>query len=267
MGGRISILMYHQVGEFPPMSRHRPNYCHHRRFAAQMRFLKGFGFRVLRLDEALACLGGAQPLPRRAVVLTFDDGYEGFLRHALPELQRHGFPALVYLVSGYLGGTADWFAKDPGRAIPRLLSCEQVRALRAAGIDFGSHTATHPKLAGLDPERQGRELRGSKAVLEDLLGAPIRHLCYPYGSFDRTTLSAAYQVGYQSAVTCLRGPATPEDHPLVLPRKGISYGDNLLGYAWKLLVKQRPTPTLSAWRQQSAELPGGWPATRPQAPQ
>lgn len=258
MGGRLSILMYHQVGDFPPMPTHRPNYCHHRRFAAQMRMLKNFGFRVLRLDEALACLRGEQPLPPRAVVLTFDDGYEGFLRYALPELQRHGFPALVYLISGYLGRSADWLAKDPGRVIPRLLSAEQVCTLRDAGIDLGSHSKTHPRLAELDPDRQERELRDSKAALEDLLGQSVPHLCYPYGSFNRSTVAAAHQAGYQSAVTCLRGPATPQDHPLVLPRKAISYGDDWVGFAWKLLVKQRPTPTLTAWRRQGAELPGGW---------
>ncbi len=265
MGGRLSILMYHQVGDFPPMRTHRPNYCHHRRFAAQMGLLKGLGFRVLRLDEALACLRGERPLPSRAVALTFDDGYEGFLRFALPELQRHGFPALVYLISGYLGRSADWFAKDPGRAVPRLLSGEQARGLRAAGIDLGSHSVTHPRLAGLDPETQRRELCDSKAALEDLLREPVPHLCYPYGSFDGTTVTAAHRAGYRSAVTCLRGPATPADHPLVLPRKGISYGDSLLGFAWKLLVKQRPTPTLEDWRRRSEELPGGWSAARPQA--
>lgn len=263
MGGRLSILMYHQVGDFSSMRAHRPNYCHHRRFAAQMGFLRDFGFRVLRLDEALAGLRGERPLPPRSVVLTFDDGYEGFLRHALPELQRHGFPALVYLISGYLGRTADWFAKDPGRPIPRLLSAEQARDLRAAGIDIGSHSATHPRLAALDPEAQGRELGDSKAALEDLLGEPVHHLCYPYGSFNQTTVTLAHRAGYRSAVTCLRGPATAEDHPLVLPRKGISYGDSLLGYAWKLLVKQRPTPTLTEWRGRGAELPGGWVTARP----
>ena len=56
MTNRISILMYHQVGEFEPMKKHRANYCDHRRFAAQMGLLKRFGYRVLDLDQALACL-------------------------------------------------------------------------------------------------------------------------------------------------------------------------------------------------------------------
>ncbi len=252
--GRISILMYHQVGDFPPMRRHRANYCQHRRFAAQMGFLKRFRYAVLSLDEALACLSGAKATPDRAVVLTFDDGYEGFLRYALPVLQRHGFPAIVYLISGYLGRFADWFAKDPGRPIPRLMNAAQVRQLSAAGVTVGSHTATHVKLGEVGPAVRRAELADSKAALEDLLGGPVRHLCYPFGSFDPRAVAAALEAGYRSAVTCLKGPAEPLDHPLVLPRKGISYGDNLVGYAWKLAVKNRPKPDLVAWRGMRADL-------------
>ena len=127
MSGRISILMYHQVGDFPPMQGHRANYCDRRRFASQMRFLRRFGYRVLSLDEALVCLRGEQLAPPRAVVLTFDDGYEGFLHHAMPELQRHGFPAIVYAISGWVGRKAEGFAKDLGRPIPRLMSANQLR--------------------------------------------------------------------------------------------------------------------------------------------
>lgn len=254
MSGRISILMYHQVGVFPPMQRHRANYCDRRRFASQMRFLKRFGYRVLSMDEALACLQGECPVPTRAVVLTFDDGYEGFVRYALPELERHGFPAIVYVISGWVGRKAEWFAKDPGRPIPQLMSAAQVREIRAAGVAVGSHTVNHVKLGEVDPALQREELSTSKAALEDLLGESVRHLCYPFGSFDRSAVEAAGETGYQSAVTCLRGPAEASDHPLVLPRKGISWGDNLIGYLWKLAVKNRPKPDLVAWRDRRDEL-------------
>ena len=254
MSSRISILMYHQVGDFPPMQGHRANYCDHRRFASQMRFLKRFRYRVLSLDEALVCLRGERAPPPRAVVLTFDDGYEGFLHYALPELQRHGFPAIVYAISGWVGRKAEWFAKDPGRPIPRLMSADQLREIRAAGIAVGSHTANHVKLDEVDPAAQRAEITASRTALEDLVGEPVEHFCYPYGSFDRSAVEAAREAGYQSAVTCLRGAAEPVDHPLVLPRKAISYGDNLIGYFWKLAVKNRPKPDLVAWRNRRGEL-------------
>ena len=117
MANSINILMYHQVGDFPPMPAHRSTYCHYRRFQREMTFLHRFGYRVLSLDQALACLDGEQPIPPKAVVLTFDDGYENFYEYAWPVLERYRFPAMVYLLSGLLGQPSSWFARD-GRATP-----------------------------------------------------------------------------------------------------------------------------------------------------
>ena len=252
---RLSILMYHQIGDFAPMKAHRANYCDRRRFAAQMGFLARFGYTVLSLEQALSGLRGECRIPPRAVVLTFDDAYDNFADHALPILERHAFPATVYAISGWLGRRADWFAKDPGRPLPTLMSGARLRAVRAAGITVGSHTVNHVKLAETDSRTRRTELSASKIALEDVLGEPVDHLCYPFGSFDLDTIQAAAEAGYRSATTCLRGAAHLADHPLALPRKAISYGDNRLGYWWKLAVKQAPKPALSEWRMRMMDGP------------
>ena len=239
MAERISILMYHQVGDFPPMQGHRSTYCHYRRFAAQMAYLSRFGYNVIGLDAALAGLRGERRIPPRAVVLTFDDGYENFYEHAYPALARYGFPAMVYLLSGLIGKDADWFAGD-GRATPALMDADRVRQLRQAGIDFGSHGVTHVKLAQTDREHVREEIFRSKAALEELLDEEVRHFCYPYGSHNDAVVETAREAGYASAVTCERAAAVPSDDPLALPRKAISYGDNLVGYFWKLHMKNKP---------------------------
>jgi peptidoglycan/xylan/chitin deacetylase (PgdA/CDA1 family) len=250
----ISILMYHQVGEFAPMKAHRANYCDHRRFARQMAFLRHAGFRVIGLDRALACLRGEVPTPARAVVLTFDDAYENFADYALPVLAHHGFPATVYAISGWVGRRAEWFAKDPDRPVPMLMDAGRLRQIRASGVTVGSHTVNHLKLAEVTPAVKREELAASRAALEDLLGEEVRHLCYPYGSLDVDAVRAAAETGYLSAVTCLRGAATGEDHLLVLPRKAISFGDSLAGFAWKLLFKHAPKPALEDWRERMQGL-------------
>lgn len=235
----IQILMYHQVGRFPAMKAHRATYCDHRRFAAQMAYLGRFGYSVLRMDEALACLRGERPTPPRAVVLTFDDGYENFYEYAWPVLRRHGFPALVYLISDLIGQPARWLAADD-LATPPLMSAERIRQLRGEGVDFGSHAVSHVRLAQIDTTAIRAEVRDSKAALEDVLGEEVRHFCYPFGSHDRRAVDAVAEAGYASATTCVRAPATPADDPLTLPRKAISFGDNLIGYFWRLHVKNTP---------------------------
>jgi len=252
----VGILVYHQVGDFKPMRRHRANYCDRRRFIRQMALLARLGYRVLDLDTALDCLAGAQAAPARAVVLTFDDAYENFAQQALPVLQDHGFPATVYAISGWLGRRAEWFAAEPDRPIPDLMSAQRLREVHAAGITIGSHTASHTRLHRVSRLVLRQELRDSKAALEDILGDEVRHLSYPYNSFDRATVHAAARAGYASATTCLRGLATVADHPLALPRLAISFGDRLLAYWWRLLLGPKAAPALVEWRRHLADEPG-----------
>ena len=120
------------------------------------------------------------------------------------------------------------------------MSAERIRELRGLGIDFGSHGAGHLKLAQQSTELIRDDVRRSKAALEDVLGEAVRHFCYPYGSHDRRAVDAVADAGYASATTCVRSPATPADDPLTLPRKAISWGDNLLGYFWRLHMKNTP---------------------------
>jgi peptidoglycan/xylan/chitin deacetylase (PgdA/CDA1 family) len=250
MANSINILMYHQVGDFPPMPAHRSTYCHYRRFQREMAFLYRFGYRVLSLDQALACLDGDQPIPSRAVVLSFDDGYENFYEYAWPVLEHYRFPAMVYLLSGLLGQPSSWFARD-GRATPLLMDRERILQLRKLGVDFGSHGVSHSKLAEVDADTVQFEVTESKRSLEDLLNEEVRHFCYPYGSHDQTAFKAVQRAGYRSAVTCQRSAATPAFHTLLLPRKAISYGDTLPGFAWKLWMKDKPKQPPLRWREPS----------------
>ena len=227
--------MYHQVGRFDAPSRHRACYCDVDRFGRQMSYLKRFGYRVLDLDEALRALYGATALPRRSVVLTFDDGYRNFREQAFPILQRFGFPATVYLVSGLLGKRAEWlYVVHPK---PPLMDAGEIRELHRKGIRFGAHGVTHARLTRLDPAAAREEIFASRRRLEDLLGETVEHFCYPYGDYDEETRRLVRLAGYRSALTCIRGAANEADNPLEIPRKAISYGDSLLGYAWKLHMK------------------------------
>ena len=73
-----------------------------------------------------------------------------------------------------------------------------------------------------------------------MLGEPVNHFCYPFGSHDLRAVDAVADAGYLSGTTCIRSPASVADDPLTLPRKAISYGDNLLGYYWRLHMKNTP---------------------------
>ena len=235
----VNILMYHQVGLFARPTHHRANFCHVERFRQHMKWLKRLRCHVIGMDVAAAGLRGERPLPPRAIVITFDDGYENFHEFALPALREHQFPALVYVVSGLLGKTAAWL--DPTGLPPApLMSAARIRDLRRAGIQIGSHTVTHPRLDQLSTPAARRELADSKSALEDVLGEQVNHLCYPYGSHDLEIMRAAAEIGYLTGTTCVRAAARPGDDLLALPRQAIHYGDGPFRFVRRILLDHRP---------------------------
>ncbi len=120
MGGALDILTYHAItrGE-PPIK----DWCFlpARKFAAQMRVIKHSGVPVLPLAEAVDGLVNGT-LNRRVIALTFDDGYQNNVTTALPILERHGFPATVFPVSGVIDRrTTIW----PSRINAAISACQR----------------------------------------------------------------------------------------------------------------------------------------------
>jgi peptidoglycan/xylan/chitin deacetylase (PgdA/CDA1 family) len=125
------------------------------------------------------------------VVLTFDDGYDDNW-FAFQELERRGMKGVFFVVTSALD--------TPGR-----LSREQVKAMAEAGMEIGSHSATHVDLRGLRRKRQMDEAQGSKQVLEGLLGRPVISFCYPGGASSGLTSSVLEEAGYWFARTTAGG--------------------------------------------------------------
>lgn len=203
----MRTLLYHRI---VPAADHGERFCVSLEgFERQMHALERRGWRGGSIGEAAG--GDGQPLENRRFALTFDDGYEDFERLALPVLERCGFTATVFVVTGYVGGTADW---GGGPGIP-LLGWTSIRDLRERGIEFGSHTRTHPHLADLPPARAREEIRGSRKELEDHLGSRVRWLAYPYGESDRGVRELAREAGYEDAFGVLPRRPGPYNRPRV----------------------------------------------------
>jgi peptidoglycan/xylan/chitin deacetylase (PgdA/CDA1 family) len=231
--------MYHQVGYFPRPSAHRSTYCHIRRFRLQMRYLKMAGIPVLSLQQAHAILFEGQPFRGHGVVLTFDDGCIDFRDNVWPLLRDHGFPAAVFVVSGLIGKTAEWFARD-GRDAPMIMDAQTITELSRQGVTFGPHTLTHPRLSELDDGAIAHEVRESKLRMDAILDRPTAFFCYPYGDYDDRVRAVVRQAGFRAALSCIRGSAYPgREDPYQVPRKAISHGDTLAGFWWKLHMKNR----------------------------
>lgn len=240
---KVQILMYHRVGNFPGrVKKHGALYCHLPRFQAQMEMFKQLGYNIITLNHAVAGLKQESELPKKSMVLTFDDAYVDFLEHAAPVLLKFGYPATVYAVSSRVGGHSEWVAKDQLEPAP-LMTAGQLREIERLGFTVGSHTKSHPRLAEQSSTVVRREVGDSKIELEDLLGKSVEHFCYPYGSHNSSVAQIVEESGYSSATTCVRAVATPEFSSFTLPRKAVSRGDSLLGVWWKIAAKNKPKQT------------------------
>ena len=172
----LPILTYHSLDTAGSVISTHPD-----QFRAQMRQLHETGWRVISLGELIRLLQDRQPLPPRTAVITFDDGYRNLYELAWPVLREHGFPATVFVVADRCGDDNYW----PGQptAIPRfeLLDVPEMIEMSRHGIEFGSHSLTHPDLARLNAAEATREIVESQRILQDRLGQAVRYFCYPYG--------------------------------------------------------------------------------------
>ena len=231
-GTDVPVLMYHEVSPTPHPSFQRYTVTV-RQFARQMRWLAALGYQAIDMDALVRARMGQGSLPKRPVLITFDDGFQGCADHALPVLRSHNFTAVFYLVAGLMGKTSRWMLPEVGLELS-LMSWENARALAAEGLQCGAHTLTHPRLAGLDRARCRAELVDARRLLEDELGRPAVHLAYPFGSYDPGVQGIAAEAGYVTACSTRAGLSGADDDLLALHRVTIYGHDSLFDFACRL---------------------------------
>ena len=115
------------------------------------------------------------------IVCTFDDGYEGLVKNALPIMGKYNYTATVYVCTDYFGKFNDWNYKDKTRR--RHMSVEELKTLQEYGWEIGSHGVSHQSLLRLNDEEILYQLSHSKEILESQFGS-ISTYAYPYGDFS-----------------------------------------------------------------------------------
>ncbi|HEX9186858.1 MAG TPA: polysaccharide deacetylase family protein [Vicinamibacteria bacterium] len=227
----LRVLTYHRVNDDHPRDRLSvPT----RTFAAQMQALAGSRRPVVALADALPALRGEAALPPRAVALTFDDGYADNHAEALPALERHGFAAAFFVVTGAVGTTTtiDRYAACCGA--DRMLGWDEVRDLVARGHAIGGHGRRHRELAALAADEVRDEVEGSRRDIEDRLGEAPRLFCYPRGSVDAEVRRIVAAAGYEAACTVRPGANAPGTDLLALRRTEIAGDDTVEDFLFKL---------------------------------
>lgn len=214
--GPIPILVYHQIAEAPPKgSPFRSLYVAPRAFARQMAWLKLLGYTGLSMSALQPYLQGERT--GKVVGITFDDGYQNNLTHALPALLEQGFSSTCYAVSGLLGKTNVW-DENVGIAQTPLMNEGEIRQWANAGQEIGSHTRCHLDLTATDDAKCQVEMTLGKTELQSVIGQPVGHFCYPYGHYEPKHVAMARELGFLTATTTQRSRCHAQTDLLQLPR-------------------------------------------------
>ena len=230
----VPVLMYHSVSDAPAAGT-RALSVRPAMFAAQLRYLRRQGFSGLTFGELCQRRRSGQPLPARPIVLTFDDGYADLIEEAVPIMIEQGFPATVFVTTGWLRGAARYVAGTPP---DRMLSWGQVTELSAAGLEIAAHSHSHPQLDQISEPRLWVELASSRRLLEDRLGHPVCSFAYPFGYSTKRVRAVARETGYLQAAVVANAVAGSACDPFGVPRLTIRRSTSLAVFA-RVVDQQR----------------------------
>ena len=185
---KVAVLLYHNVGPLIPGTNKwlTVSPCN---FERHVRWLARHGYVGISARQWLNHLHGQGELPKKPVMLTFDDGYQHLAEHAFPVLRQYGFSAAVFVVTGLIGRTNAW-DEATGDSAMRLLDADELRYWAGMGIEFGAHSRTHADLRKLRGMALCEQVAGSHAELERVLGREICAFAYPYGLYDNEVRAA-----------------------------------------------------------------------------
>ena len=201
------------------------------RFEEQMGYLATHGYRTLAPEDLLTYLRGRRTLPRRPVMVTFDDGYESNYVYAFPVLKRYRIKATIFLVTAWMHE-----AQPPYR--PRQLSYltwPEIREMARSGlVSFGSHSDDLHRLQHGRPRGQvlprsvvQADLEESRRKIEFNTGQFPLALAYPFGYRDQRLERATQAAGFQLGFGTDAGPVTPMSPRFSLPRYFVAGWRNL----------------------------------------
>ena len=232
---RLLVLCYHAIEDQADDPVLAPYGVSPDLFARHLDMLVGRGFHFVTPDQVAAFLDFGAPLPRRPILLTFDDGYADLVDVARNVLRPLQIEALAFVVTGSQSGTNEWDQAYGAKSV-RLLSTESLATLASLGVEIGSHSQTHAEMPLLDAPLQAVEAAASADALA-AQGLPRpRFFAYPFGFTSEASKQAVRKADYAVAFGC-RPDWVRRDHDRFdLPRVVILATDRGWRFEMKVLA-------------------------------
>ncbi|MDZ7808679.1 MAG: polysaccharide deacetylase family protein [Gracilimonas sp.] len=175
----VKVLMYHRLMD---ASEARTNNhwtaVSQKTFREHLKVLEAFNYTAITFNDFRLHILNEIELPKKPVIITFDDAYRDFLELGFPLLKEFGMRAVIFALGDRSITENIWDDPNEISRVP-LMNDEELKHLHNEGFEIGAHSCTHPKLTEIPMKEAEREVRESKENLEKLLGSEIHSFCYP----------------------------------------------------------------------------------------
>ena len=208
---KLIILNYHGITDHENYI--NPYHIPKSTFLKKIIYLKKKKYKFITLTDWINMVVNKEKIKHRHVILTFDDGFESVIKNACPIMKKLDIKGYFYIVSDFIGDKQIiWkdFKKDNCSKIYckdyLIANWKEIKSLDKNLLEIGSHTKTHPHLKDLSTKEDFyKELYESKVKIEKEIGYPVKHLCYPHGSYNKNVIQQAKKFGYLTGLTVIRG--------------------------------------------------------------
>ncbi len=187
-GDKVPVLCYHAIREVLPTDGpdQKAYSVSPGNFAAQMRALAENGYTTVSPEDLRLYLTKKTPLPEKPIVITFDDGRKDQFSIAAPEMEKHGFKGVFYIMTVSLG-RKNYMAKA------------DVKTLSDKGHTIGLHTWDHHKVTGYKGDDWEIQIEKPKKMLEALIEKEVNSFAYPYGVWNIAAADSLKNRGFNTA--------------------------------------------------------------------
>ena len=255
-GQRFVSIAFHDVVD--QVDQLDPDAVTSRGLAQFFDWLKGSGWTAISLDDVAAAARGVRPLPDKAILISFDDGYKSLYTRVFPLAKVYRFPIVAALVGSWMEGRPDGTVLYGDRVVPRsnFITWEEAREMQASGlVEMASHSYNLHRGVLANPQgnnipaaitwkydpatgryeddaqykaRIRADLEQSRRGMAANLGRAPRTIVWPFGRYSRPALEVAKSVGFTFALTLEPEPAYTSDLYTIhryFPTRNPSLGD------------------------------------------
>ncbi len=206
---KIPIVMYHYVeyvqdkGDHTRLSLDTTPYT----FESELKSLINEGYQTYFVKDIPKILEGKIKYDlSKAVVLTFDDGYEDFYLNAFPLIKEYHVKATLFPIYDFINKQG-------------FLTDTEIREIIASGlVEIGSHTLDHVGLKHVSSQVAQKQIVDSKKDLEQEFGIKVESFAYPFGAFNNNVMEMVKQASYSAAVSVIPGSIQSENNLFYLSR-------------------------------------------------